>query len=119
MFINEDDNKAMATSIHTTTPAQAGYYFPAEFAPHEAMWLSWPHKEASWPDKIDSIFPYYALFIKEVSKSELVRINVADEAMKNFAVGHLQTAGVDLSRVQFFSILPMMPGAAIMDLPSW
>ncbi|RYY61511.1 MAG: agmatine deiminase family protein [Chitinophagaceae bacterium] len=92
----------MATSIHTSTPAAAGYYFPAEFAKHEAMWLSWPHKEASWPDKIDSIFPYYSQFIKEVSKSELVRINIADEAMKNFAIGHLDQAGVDLTRVQFF-----------------
>ncbi|RYY54764.1 MAG: agmatine deiminase family protein [Chitinophagaceae bacterium] len=92
----------MATSIHKHVPAAAGYYFPAEFAPHEAMWLSWPHKEASWPDKIQAIFPFYAQFVKEVSKSELVRINVADETMKAFATGHLRNAGVDLARVQFF-----------------
>lgn len=83
-------------------PKELGFYFPAEFAPHEATWLSWPHKEASWPDKIHAIFPYYAQFVKYLALSEKVRINVADEAMKTFAVGHLSDAGVDLSKVEFF-----------------
>ncbi len=85
------------------TPKELGYFFPAEFAPHVATWLSWPHKEASWPEKIHTIFPYYAQFVKTLALSEQVRINVADEAMKNFALGHLQTANVDLSKVEFFS----------------
>ena len=85
-----------------TTPKQLGYYFPPEFAPHIATWLSWPHKEASWPGKIDSIYPSYCQFIRELTKGEIVRINVADEAMKSFATGHLQKAGVDLSKVEFF-----------------
>lgn len=84
------------------TPKELGYYFPAEFAPHVATWLSWPHKEASWPGKIDSIFPNYSLFIKELAKSETVRINVKDEAMKNFASTHLQKAGADLSKIEFY-----------------
>ena len=92
------------TSEHTDfqTPKQLGYIFPAEFAPHIATWLSWPHKEASWPGKIDSIYPYYTAFIKELTRGELVRINVNDEAMKAFATGHLQKAGVNLEKVEFF-----------------
>jgi len=86
----------------TSTPKALGYYFPAEFAPHTATWLSWPHKEASWPGKIHTIFPYYAQFIKELTKGELVNINVADETMKTFAISHLEKAGVDLSKVHFF-----------------
>jgi agmatine deiminase len=39
------------------TPKSLGYYFPAEFAKHDAVWLSWPHKEESWPGKIASIYP--------------------------------------------------------------
>ncbi len=84
------------------TPKEEGYYFPAEFAPHEATWLSWPHKEASWPGKINSIYPNYCLFIKYLTLSETVRINVTDEAMKSFAVGHLEKAGVDLAKVTFY-----------------
>lgn len=84
------------------TPQQLGYYFPAEFHPHEATWLSWPHKEASWPGKIHTIFPYYSQFVKYLADSEKVRINVANEAMKAFATSHLQTAGVNLANVEFF-----------------
>lgn len=85
-----------------TTPKSLGYRFPAEFEVHEATWLSWPHKEASWPGKLDAIYPYYAQFIKVLAESEKVRINVADEAMKNFALGHLTTAEVNLTQVEFF-----------------
>ena len=84
------------------TPSQLGYFFPAEFAPHTATWLSWPHKEESWPGKIDSIFPLYSLFVKYLSQSEKVCINVNDEAMKAFAVKHLQQAGADMENVEFF-----------------
>jgi len=91
-----------SSGLSDLTPKQLGYYFPAEFAPHVATWLSWPHKEASWPGKIHTIYPYYAQFIKELTKGELVRINVADEAMKAFAIGHLQKAAVDLTKVEFF-----------------
>jgi agmatine deiminase len=84
------------------TPAELGYYFPAEFELHRATWLSWPHKEASWPGKIHTIYPNYSLFIKELTKSELVCINVNDEAMKHFAVDCLNKARVDLSRVSFY-----------------
>ncbi|NML23367.1 agmatine deiminase family protein [Pseudoflavitalea sp. G-6-1-2] len=88
--------------MESITPAQLGYVFPAEFAPHTATWLSWPHKEASWPGKINAIYPYYSQFVKELALSELVRINVADEAMKQFASKHLNDAGVDMSKVEFF-----------------
>jgi agmatine deiminase len=84
------------------TPKELGYYFPAEFAPHEATWLSWPHKEASWPGKIYTIFPFYSRFIKYLALSEKVRINVNDEEMKAFAMNCLQKEGVDLSQVEFF-----------------
>ena len=84
------------------TLKQLGYYFPAEFHPHVATWLSWPHKEASWPGKIDSIYPQYCQFIKYLAESEIVRINVNDDAMKAFALKHLRNAGVNLDKVEFF-----------------
>ena len=84
------------------TPREQGYFFPAEFAPHVATWLSWPHKEASWPGKIHTIFPSYAKFIKELVKGEEVKINVANKAMQEFAIQILEKEQVDLSRVHFF-----------------
>lgn len=84
------------------TPRELGYYFPAEFEPHVATWLSWPHKEASWPGKIESIFPVYAEFIKLLAEGETVNINVVDENMKTKALTHLEAVGANLSRVKFF-----------------
>src|SRR5690606_13219869 len=83
-------------------PSQFGYYFPAEFHTHEATWLSWPHKEASWPGKIDTIYPVYAEFVKLLSESEKVNINVVDDPMRRKATEYVQAAGADMSRVQFF-----------------
>ena len=89
-------------SIQQTTPKQLGYYFPAEFEKHVATWLSWPHKEASWPGKINSIYANYSLFIRYLAESEKVCINVNDEAMKAFALAELQKANVATENVEFF-----------------
>ena len=67
------------------SPRELGYYFPAEFHPQHAMWLSWPHKEASWPGKIHTIYDPYCEFILRVAEGQQVCINVADEAMEQFA----------------------------------
>jgi agmatine deiminase len=83
------------------TPLELGYTFPAEFYPHAATWLSWPHKEASWPGKISTIFPAYSQFVKLLAEGEEVHINVADHKMEEFAKGHLLKAEVDLSKVFF------------------
>lgn len=88
--------------MQSKTPKELGFYFPAEFAQHEATWLSFPHKEASWPGKINTIYPNYSAFVKELALSEKVRVNVNDEAMKTFAIKHFEKAGVDMNQVEFF-----------------
>jgi agmatine deiminase len=90
------------TSGLPNLPVNAGFHFPAEWHKHTATWLSWPHKEASWPGKIGLIYSRYAEFVKVLTEGELVRINVVDEQMKAFAKQQLLAAGVDLSRVEFF-----------------
>lgn len=83
-------------------PNLKDFHFPAEWHPHTATWLSWPHKEASWPGKIGMIYPKYCEFIKVLTEGELVRINVGTEEIKAFAKQQLIAAGVDLNRVEFF-----------------
>ena len=84
------------------SPKQQGYAFPAEWAKHEATWLSWPHKEASWPGKIETIYKPYCEFIKIVAEGEKVRINVKDEEMKAFAVSELNKVDADLNQIEFY-----------------
>jgi agmatine deiminase len=86
----------------TPTPKDLGYYFPAEFDRHRATWLSWPHKEASWPGKIQAIYPYYGRFVATLAQGEKVCINVNDETMRAFAENCLKEAGTDMGQIQFF-----------------
>jgi agmatine deiminase len=88
--------------MNKKTPRSLGYRFPAEFEPHLATWLSWPHNDTTWPGKINSIFTSYAAFIKKLTEGELVRINVADQVMKNFASNLLVIHGVNLDKVEFY-----------------
>ena len=76
------------------TPKELGFSFPAEFAPQRAMWLSWPHKEASWPGKIHTIYKSYCDFIWLVAQDQKVCINVKDETMKQFALGQLRLSSL-------------------------
>jgi agmatine deiminase len=83
------------------TPAELGYRMPAEWEPHEATWLSWPHKEESWPGNFAPIPGIFAELTKRLTESELVRINVADEEFADRVRNELRNAQVDLSRVRF------------------
>ncbi len=84
------------------TPSQLGYHFPAEWAPHHATWLSWPHNKESWPGKIATVFPVYAQFVKALTTGEKVCINVKDAEMQELATRHLLEQEVDLSQVSFY-----------------
>jgi len=55
---------------------------PAEWEPHAATWVSWPHKEASWLGKIAAIKPVFARMVAEISRSEPVHVNVNDARME-------------------------------------
>jgi agmatine deiminase len=90
-------------SISQPSPKDLGYRFPAEFEPHVSTWLSWPHKEASWPGKIESIYGPYCFFIKKLTEREFVHINVNDEDMKLYARGKLEAISTDMDKVRFFT----------------
>ena len=89
------------------TPKQLGFSFPAEFAQQRALWLSWPHKEASWPGKLHTIYKPYCEFILQVSRHQKVCINVADTAMQQFALTEIEkfaptVPGAKLNEISFY-----------------
>lgn len=83
------------------TPKELGYFFPSEWYKHQSTWLSYPHNENSWPDKIHTIFPSYNLFIKELAKGELVNINILNEEMLKRVNSELNAIGVNMANVCF------------------
>lgn len=84
------------------TPKKLGFYFPPEWEKHYAVWLSWIHNKDSFFYNIDKAISQYCSFIKELSKSEIVCINVNGEEMKNFAIRELIKKNVDFSKIKFF-----------------
>lgn len=83
-----------------TTPAQQGFYFPAEWQPHAATWLTWPHTEASWTrDRQPLMLPAYIEFIKTIAQGEQVCINAHNETVMQTITLHLLRAGADMSRI--------------------
>jgi agmatine deiminase len=84
------------------TPAQLGYRMPAEWEPHEATWIAWPHNRDDWPGKFAPVPWVYTEIVRHLSRVETVCIVVAGGTMKRRVAEHLDRAGVGLERVQFF-----------------
>jgi agmatine deiminase len=83
------------------TPRELGYHMPAEWEPHEATWLSWPHKEESWPGAFEFVPGIFVELTRRLAESELVRINVADADFAERVNGLLRAGGVNLDAVRF------------------
>ncbi len=82
------------------TPASQGYRMPAEWEPHEAIWLSWPHREATWPGAFDKVPGVFVQIARRIAESELVRINVGDPQMAKRVNFLLQAGDVNMERVR-------------------
>src|SRR6476619_2477140 len=64
---------------HSGTMArQVGYRMPAEWEPHEATWLAWPHEKSDWPGKFAPIPWLYGEIVRHLARVEHVRILVED-----------------------------------------
>jgi agmatine deiminase len=87
--------------IATTTPAELGYAMPAEWEPHAATWLAWPHHQADWPGKMEAVRWVYGEMVRKISPGETVRLLVRHSAEQKLAASYLQRVGCDLKKVEF------------------
>ncbi|MBB73492.1 MAG: agmatine deiminase [Planctomycetaceae bacterium] len=74
-------------------PNNFAYRWPAEWEPHRATWLSWPHNRSTWPGCFDLIPPLFARFVQVVAEHEPVVILIGDGVCAEQArilVGNLQ-----------------------------
>jgi agmatine deiminase len=82
-------------------PHELGYRMPAEWEPHEATWLAWPHNCQDWPGKFHAIPWLYAEIVRLLSTHELVHLIVEDAKAEQRVRGILARAGANLDRVSF------------------
>jgi len=83
------------------TPYAEGFSMPAEWAPHAATWLAWPHEASDWPGKFGGIGWVFAELARVISRGERVRMIVRGAADERSARRALAGSGVDLARVDF------------------
>jgi agmatine deiminase len=67
---------------------------PAEFEPHAATWIAWPHHEPDWPGKLEPIPWVYAEIVRALHRHERVEILCHDEDVEHAARRTLAAHGV-------------------------
>lgn len=80
----------------------SGLRMPAEWEPHEATWLAWPHHWSDWPGKFAPIPWVYCEVVRYLARVERVRILVPDARTEVKARRMLEKAGAGLEAVEFF-----------------
>src|SRR5579862_8092604 len=83
----------------------SGRRMPAEWEPHAATWIAWPHHEPDWPGKLAAIPWVYAEIVRVLGAHERVEILCPSEAVRDEAVSALAAHGVD-TRSYGVSIVP-------------
>jgi agmatine deiminase len=95
LLMPNDQKKAPAA------PAQLGFAMPAEWEPHAATWLTWPHFIRDWPGKFEPIHWAYGEMARKISAGETVRLLVRHGKDERLARHVFESAGVNLRKIEF------------------
>jgi len=74
---------------------------PAEWEPHHATWIGWPHNASDWPGKFTAIPLVYGEIVRRLAPGEVVRILVNSAEHEGRARRLLKRVGAALERIQF------------------
>jgi agmatine deiminase len=77
------------------------YRMPAEWEPHSATWLAWPHYRNDWPGKFEPIRWVYAEIIRHLARHERVELIVKDASVEKEAKKVLDRANALSPNVRF------------------
>jgi agmatine deiminase len=83
------------------TPHTLGYRMPAEWEPHAATWLAWPHEPTDWPGKFEAIPWVFAEVARHLQEGERIRVIVSGKKEETSAKSVFSRSGVNLKQVDF------------------
>src|SRR5271168_775640 len=95
----------MKSETQAKTPNALNFRMPAEWEPHEATWLGWPHEVTDWPGKFAPIPWAFAEIVRHLSRAERVNLLVENAVAEKRVRGILKKSGAPLDRVDFFRVL--------------
>ena len=84
------------------SPQRLGFRMPAEWQPHEATWLAWPHEKTDWPGKFAPIPWLYGEIVRLLARVERVRILVDGPESEQSVRRVLKKTHADMAAVEFF-----------------
>jgi agmatine deiminase len=84
------------------SPNKLGYRMPAEWEPHAATWLGWPHEVTDWPGKFPAIPWAFAEIVRVLSQVERVFLMVQDAAAEKRGRAVLKKSGAKMDALEFF-----------------
>jgi agmatine deiminase len=79
----------------------SAYRMPAEWEPHDATWIAWPHNREDWPGKFLAIPWVYAEIVRHLSRVEDVHILVNDLSAQKRVEAICKRGGANLARLHF------------------
>jgi agmatine deiminase len=83
------------------SPASQGFRMPAEWEPHDAVWLAWPYDPETFPGRVPQVEAAYIEIIHALHRSETVNLFVLDAATRDRVAARLTARGVNLSCMRF------------------
>ncbi|HUQ19360.1 MAG TPA: agmatine deiminase family protein [Gemmatimonadaceae bacterium] len=89
-----DVRPAATLRAHNDAAPASKYVMPAEWEPHDATWIAWPHHEPDWPGKLGAIPWVYAEIVRALHAHERVEILCNDSFVHDTAAAMLDAHDV-------------------------
>ncbi len=94
----------MTRTRRDASPAALGFRMPAEWEPHRATWLIWPHNRADWEVKMSAIDWCFTEIVRLLADGERVAILFQDARVQRRAMRALTRVGVTQSAVDTYRV---------------
>jgi agmatine deiminase len=72
---------------------------PAEWQPHAATWMAWPHDDEQWIGMLEPVRQEFAALVRAVARDETVELLIADDESAADAQARLGGSAIRLHRV--------------------
>src|SRR5437773_3416328 len=87
------------------TPKSLGYHMPAEWEPQEAVWLTWPHNELTWPGgMLGEVEQSYIEIIRALHTAQKIKLLIKNSESEARVRQRLGREGIALGQIIFVPI---------------